>query len=166
MGDETDPDPWEEVMTTTSAAPRIAGAETLASAEPRLLASWAKGEWVTAAGGFVDIPSAIGGRIVARASSAGLDFAGMVRFAREVGGPALRAMTFHERADRLKALAAHLTEHKAELHALALDTGATRRDNMIDIEGGIGTLYAYASDRKSTRLNSSHSSVSRMPSSA
>ena len=63
----------------------------------------------------------------------------MARHAREVGGPALRAMTFHERADRLKALASYLNDRKTPLYELALDTGATRRDNLIDIDGGIGT---------------------------
>lgn len=111
----------------------------------QILQSYAAGRWVAPDAGLVDIPSAIDGRIVARASSAGVDFAAQVHHARTVGGPALRALTFHERADMLKALAKHLDAHKAALHALALDTGATRRDNMIDIEGGIGTLFAYAS---------------------
>ena len=132
-------------MTTTSAAALAGAAANDPAAEPRLLASWAKGEWVVPTAGFADIPSAVDGRIVARASSSGVDFAGMVRHARTVGGPALRALTFHQRADLMKALAQYLTSRKAELHALALDTGATPRDNMIDIEGGIGTLYAYAS---------------------
>ncbi len=131
-------------MTTTSAT-AASSAVASSSTEPRLLASWAKGEWVTSTKGLADIPSAIDGHVVARASSAGVDFGGMVRFAREVGGPALRALTFHQRADMLKALAQYLTTRKAELHALALDTGATARDNMIDIEGGIGTVFAYAS---------------------
>lgn len=109
------------------------------------LNSFALGRWVVPRSGLVTIPSAIDGRPIAQASSAGLDFGAMVRHGREVGGPALRAMTFHERADRLRALAAFLTERKAPLYELAFDTGATRRDNLIDIDGGIGTLYAYAS---------------------
>jgi oxepin-CoA hydrolase/3-oxo-5,6-dehydrosuberyl-CoA semialdehyde dehydrogenase len=82
---------------------------------------------------------------VARASTAGLDFGAMATYARAVGGPSLRAMTFHQRADRLKALALYLSEHKDPLYALAADTGATKGDNLIDIDGGIGTLFAYAS---------------------
>jgi oxepin-CoA hydrolase/3-oxo-5,6-dehydrosuberyl-CoA semialdehyde dehydrogenase len=109
------------------------------------LQNLAMDRWTEAAGGFVDIPSAVDGRIVARASSAGLDFAGMVRHAREVGGVALRQLTFHKRADRLRALTAYLTERKEVLYQLAGDTGANRRDNQVDIEGGIGTLAAYAS---------------------
>jgi oxepin-CoA hydrolase/3-oxo-5,6-dehydrosuberyl-CoA semialdehyde dehydrogenase len=109
------------------------------------LQSLALDHWVEPTGSLVDIPSAVDGRIVARASSAGLDFAAMVRHAREVGGLALRKLTFHQRADRLRALAAYLSERKEPLYRLAGDTGATRRDNAIDIDGGIGTLSAYAS---------------------
>lgn len=110
-----------------------------------ILDSYALDRWFTPEAGLVDIPSAIDGRVVARASTRGLDFAAMVRHAREVGGPALRRLTFHQRADMLKALGAHLTAHKEALYALAADTGATKRDNFFDIDGGIGTLYAYAS---------------------
>ncbi|HWV96771.1 MAG TPA: aldehyde dehydrogenase family protein, partial [Xanthobacteraceae bacterium] len=101
--------------------------------------------WVEAPSGFVDIPSAVDGKTVARASSAGLDFAAMVKHARDVGGPALRGLTFHQRADRLKAIAAYVSERKEQLYKLAGDTGASRRDNGVDIEGGLGTLSAYAS---------------------
>lgn len=101
--------------------------------------------WVEAPSGFVDIPSAVDGKTVARASSAGLDFAAMVKHARDVGGPALRGLTFHQRADRLKAIAAYVSERKEQLYKLAGDTGASRRDNAVDIEGGLGTLSAYAS---------------------
>jgi oxepin-CoA hydrolase/3-oxo-5,6-dehydrosuberyl-CoA semialdehyde dehydrogenase len=110
-----------------------------------ILQSYAEGRWATPAEGLADIASAIDGRVVARLSSHGLDFAGMVRHAREVGGPVLRRLTFHQRADLLKALALYLTERKEPLYALAADTGATRRDNLIDIDGGLGTLFAYAS---------------------
>ncbi|MBN8917559.1 MAG: phenylacetic acid degradation bifunctional protein PaaZ [Rhizobiales bacterium] len=110
-----------------------------------ILDSYALDRWFTPEAGLVDIPSAIDGRVVARASTRGLDFAAMVRHARDVGGPALRRLTFHQRADMLKALGAHLTAHKDALYALAADTGATKRDNFFDIDGGIGTLYAYAS---------------------
>ena len=71
----------------------------------KILESYACDRWVAPDSGLVAIPGAIDGRVIAQASSAGLDFGAMVRHAREVGGPALRAMTFHERADRLKALA-------------------------------------------------------------
>src|SRR3954462_4661212 len=109
------------------------------------LGSFALDRWVEPTGSLIDIPSAVDGHIVARASSAGLDFEAMVRHAREIGGPALRQLSFHQRADRLRALAAYLTERKEPLYRLAADTGANRRDNAIDIEGGIGTVSAYAS---------------------
>lgn len=109
------------------------------------LESYVQDRWVTPVHGLAEIPSAVDGRPVARASSDGVDFAAAVRHARTVGGPALRASTFHDRADRLKALAAFLSERKDRLYALAADTGATKRDNLIDVDGGIGTLFAYAS---------------------
>src|SRR4051812_3898429 len=109
------------------------------------LQSLALERWVEPTGALADIASAVDGRIVARASSAGLDFASMVRHAREVGGAGLRKLSFHQRADRLRALAAYLNDRKEPLYKLAGDTGANRRDNAIDIEGGIGTLSAYAS---------------------
>src|SRR4051812_45791283 len=109
------------------------------------LHSLALDRWVEPTGSLADIASAVDGRIVARVSSAGLDFAAMVRHAREIGGPGLRKLSFHQRADRLRALAAYLGERKEPLYKLAGDTGANRRDNAIDIDGGIGTLSAYAS---------------------
>ncbi len=82
---------------------------------------------------------------VAFVDSSGLDFAAVHRHARERGGPALRRMTFHQRAAMLKALAQALTERKEEFYALSCATGATRADSWVDIEGGIGTLAFYAS---------------------
>lgn len=110
-----------------------------------ILRNYALDRWVQADSGLVSIPSALDGSIVAETGSQGLDFAAMLAHARTVGGPALRAMTFHERARLLKGLAEAITAQKEELYALAAHTGATRMDNWIDIEGGAGTLYAYAS---------------------
>lgn len=112
------------------------------------LRSYALGHWVQPAADAVAIPSAVDGRTVACASSTGLDFGAMVDHARGVGGPALREMTFHQRAEMLKTVALHLTANKDALYALSGDTGATRRDNLIDIDGGIGTLLSYASKGK------------------
>ena len=109
------------------------------------LESYAQDRWVAPAGRLADISSAIDGRIVATCSSDGLDFAAMARHAREVGGPALRVMTFHDRADRLRALAGYLNERKDGLYRLSAHTGATKADNAFDVDGGIGTLFAYAS---------------------
>src|SRR5487761_2330059 len=95
------------------------------------------------------------GELVAEASSAGIDFAAALEHAREVGGPGLRALTFHERAGLLKALAKRLGECKEEFYALSYRTGATRSDSWIDIDGGIGTLFAFAS-KASRELPNAH----------
>ena len=110
-----------------------------------VLESYAEGRWAAPSGGLTEIPSAVDGRIVATASSAGIDFGAMARYARQVGGPALGRLTFHERAELLRRLAANLTERKQALYELSFDTGATKKDHWIDIDGGIGTLFAYAS---------------------
>ncbi len=89
--------------------------------------------------------SAIDGRAVAELGSGGIDVAAMRDHARQAGGPALRALTFHQRAGLLKALAQHLNERRDALYELSYDTGATKPDAMIDIDGGIGTLFVYAS---------------------
>ena len=105
--------------------------------------SHALGRWVPPTG--VTLHDAGTGAPVAEAGADGLDTVAMARHAREVGGPALRALTFHDRARMLKALGAYLTERKAELQRLSHLTGATRGDNAFDIDGGIGTLFVYAS---------------------
>ena len=110
-----------------------------------MLRNYAADAWIEATGGFVSIRSAITGGEVARTGSDGLNFAGMIDHARSVGGPALRKMTFHDRAWMLKALATALMEHKEELYALSASTGATRKDGWIDIEGGAGTLFTMSS---------------------
>ena len=75
-------------------------------------------------------------------------------YARDVGGTNLRRMTFHQRADLLKALAQYLTERKDQLYTLSFQTGATRADSMIDIDGGIGTLFVYAAKGRRELPNS------------
>ena len=107
--------------------------------------SFAKGGWVAPAEGARPIHSALTGATIAQAGNDALDFAGMLEFARETGGPALRAMTFHDRARMLKALALYLDAHKQALYDLAYDTGATLGDSKIDIDGGIGTVFVIAS---------------------
>ncbi len=88
--------------------------------------------------------SAVDGRVVAHTHAEAIDFGEAVEFGRR-SVPALLALDFQQRAARLKALAAHLGANKEALYAVSRDTGATRADSWIDIEGGIGTLYAYAS---------------------
>ena len=109
------------------------------------LQNYAHGEWVTGAGTGTALYHAVTGEQVAIATSVGLDFKGMLEYGRTVGGPTLRAMTFHQRARILKGLAQYLTARKEEYYAISAWTGATRADSWIDIDGGFGTLFAYAS---------------------
>lgn len=118
------------------------------------LQSYAQGEWYESSASGVVLNSAITGEQVAEISSTGLDFADMVKYAREVGGPGLRKFTFHERALMLKDLAAYLLERKELFYACSKDTGATRSDSWVDIEGGIGTLFAYSSKARIEMPNS------------
>ncbi len=110
-----------------------------------ILKNFAAGKWIEGAGGLVDIASAVTGETVAQTSSTGLDFKAMLDHARTIGGPALRKLTFHDRAYILKDLGKAIMEHKEELYALNFQTGATRKDGWIDIEGGAGTLFAMSS---------------------
>lgn len=110
-----------------------------------VLESYVRGGWVAPASDITEISSAIDGAVIARTGSGSINFAETVRYARETGGKNLRALNFHQRADLLKKLATYLSEKTEPLYSLAAHTGATRRDNMVDIEGGIGTLFAYAS---------------------
>ncbi|QDJ08520.1 Oxepin-CoA hydrolase [Roseomonas mucosa] len=112
---------------------------------PLTLRSYAQDRWIAPSGPGTEIRGAVDGRVVATASSEGLDFAAMARHAREAGGPALRRLGFHARAEMLKRLATFLGDRKEAFYELSFDTGATRRDSLIDIDGGIGTLFAYAS---------------------
>lgn len=105
--------------------------------------SYACGEWLAGSGDGVEVRDAISGEPIGRVSSAGLDFAEILSHGRNRGGAALRKMTIHQRANMLKALAAHLMERKEIFYAVSAKTGATRADSWIDIEGGIGTVFAY-----------------------
>jgi oxepin-CoA hydrolase/3-oxo-5,6-dehydrosuberyl-CoA semialdehyde dehydrogenase len=89
--------------------------------------------------------SAVNGRLVASTHAEAIDFAEALAHARRTGLPALLALDFQQRAERLKALAKFLVERKEALYAVSAHTGATRNDGWIDIEGGTGTLFAYAS---------------------
>jgi oxepin-CoA hydrolase/3-oxo-5,6-dehydrosuberyl-CoA semialdehyde dehydrogenase len=109
------------------------------------LKSYIAGNWRVGSGAQTPLRDATTGEVIAETSSGGLDFRGMLEHARSVGGPNLRRLTFHERAARLKALAKYLTERKEELYALSFATGATRSDAWIDIDGGIGTAFVFAS---------------------
>jgi oxepin-CoA hydrolase/3-oxo-5,6-dehydrosuberyl-CoA semialdehyde dehydrogenase len=110
--------------------------------------NYALGKWITGDGEGAALFNAITGEKLGTANSAGLDFGAMMKYGREVGGPTLRKMTFQERGLMIKALALHLHKIKAKFYKLSAATGATKIDSWIDIEGGIGNLFANASLRR------------------
>lgn len=112
---------------------------------PRTLESYVGGEWVRGTGRGQTLLNAATGAPVARIDSSGIDFAGALAWGRDVVGPKLRRLSFHERAAMLKALGQFLMAQKEEFYAESFATGATRADGWIDIEGGTGTLLSYAS---------------------
>ncbi len=112
------------------------------------LKNYAEGKWVTAKKEGEVLHNAITGEAIYTANSEGLDFGAMMDYARKVGGPALRKLTFHQRGRMLKALAMHLMERKEYFYTISAYTGATRADSWVDIEGGIGNLFANASLRR------------------
>lgn len=109
-----------------------------------MLGSYVAGKWYTAPDEGVTVVDAATGDAVARVSSAGLDTGTLVDHARRVGGPALRKLTFHERAAALKALATYLDARKEAYYELSACTGATRRDSAVDIDGGLATTFAFS----------------------
>ena len=113
-----------------------------------ILKNYAIGQWTAGEGKGQDLFNALTGEKIAETSSKGLDFGEMMDYARTVGGPTLRKMTFHERGRMLKALALHLMSIKGKFYGSSALSGATKLDSWIDIEGGIGNLFAYASLRK------------------
>jgi oxepin-CoA hydrolase / 3-oxo-5,6-dehydrosuberyl-CoA semialdehyde dehydrogenase len=113
-----------------------------------LLRSYVSGDWFTPAGAGRPVLDAVTGEQVAEVSSHGIDMAAALDHGRTVGGPALRNLTFHQRAALLKAVGSHLREHRDELYALSGRTGATLGDSKFDVDGGIGVLLGYASKAK------------------
>lgn len=106
------------------------------------------GQWVAGEGVETNLYNAITGDHIGTTSSAGLDFKEVLNYGRETGGSRLRKMTFQERGRMLKALALFLLENKEKYYQVSAWTGATRIDSWIDIEGGIGNLFANASLRR------------------
>ena len=104
--------------------------------------------WITGNGEGTPLLNAVNGKLIGHADTDGIDIESAYAHAREVGGPALRAMTFQERGRMLKRLALHLHAMKEEFYQVSWATGATRADSWIDIEGGIGNLFANASLRR------------------
>ncbi|HRO10224.1 phenylacetic acid degradation bifunctional protein PaaZ [Amaricoccus sp.] len=115
------------------------------TSKPRTLESYVGGAWVKGNGRGQTLLNAATGAPVAHIDSSGVDFAGALAWGRDVVGPKLRRLSFHERAAMLKALGQKLMELKEEFYAESFATGATRQDGWIDIEGGAGTLLSYAS---------------------
>src|SRR3979490_780614 len=113
------------------------------------LQSFVAGKWWAGAGNGVALRDAPPGEVIPNAAADGLDSRAMLEHAREVGGRNLRKLTFHERAALLKTLARFLTEHKDNFYTPSYPHGAPQGDSRIDIDGGISTLFVYAS--KGTR---------------
>ncbi|UQS26562.1 phenylacetic acid degradation bifunctional protein PaaZ [Amycolatopsis thermalba] len=120
----------------------------MAQQSTRMLRSYVSGGWRTGEGEGAALHDAVTGAEVARISTAGIDMAAALDHGRRVGGPALRELTFHQRAALLKAVASHLREHRDELYELSAKTGATLGDSKFDVDGGIGVLFAYSSKGK------------------
>ncbi|HRO76491.1 MAG TPA: aldehyde dehydrogenase family protein, partial [Crocinitomicaceae bacterium] len=106
------------------------------------------GNWVAGEGVETTVFDAITGEVIGETSSKGLDYAEILQYGRTQGGKVLRKMTFQERGNMLKNLALYLVKNKERYYELSYRTGATRIDSWIDIEGGIGNLFANASLRR------------------
>ncbi len=109
------------------------------------LRSYAQGEWFTSKSDGADVRDASTGEIIGQVSSEGLNFKEMLEYGRDVGGPVLRKMTFHERAIMLKDVGVALSKFKDELYKVSYETGATKGDTWIDVDGGISTFFVYSS---------------------
>jgi oxepin-CoA hydrolase/3-oxo-5,6-dehydrosuberyl-CoA semialdehyde dehydrogenase len=112
---------------------------------PKRLTSYLCGEWIEGTGTPTPLLSAVTGEHIFDADTTGIDMEAALRFAREKAGPVVRAYSFHQRALMLKELGKFLSGRKELFYALSYFTGATKTDSWFDIDGGIGTLFAYAS---------------------
>ncbi|MGB3548590.1 MAG: phenylacetic acid degradation bifunctional protein PaaZ [Saprospiraceae bacterium] len=115
---------------------------------PQLLQNYVLGQWQDPTGNHLAQTDAVTGELIGHCSTEGLDFGDILAYARSTAGPVLRRMTFQERGLMLKKLALFLHDRRKDYYALSYRTGATKRDSWVDIEGGIGTLFAYASLRR------------------
>ncbi len=112
------------------------------------LENYITGNWITGDGDGQQLFNAVTGEPIISASTNGLDFKKILEYGRTVGNPSLRKMTFHVRGNMLKALAMHLRNHLDKFYKISYQTGATKADSWVDIEGGIGNLFANASLRR------------------
>jgi len=114
----------------------------------KIINNFIAGAWVKGIGKEQILYHAISGNPIATACSTGLDFKAMLEYGRKTGNPSLRKLSFHERGRMMRALALYLTERKEKYYDISYATGATRADSWIDIEGGFGNLFGYASLRR------------------
>ena len=112
------------------------------------LENYTTGNWITGDGEGQQLYNAVTGEPIGNATTSGLDFKQILEYGRAVGNPALRKMTFHARGNMLKALAMYLRNHLDKFYGISYQTGATKADSWVDIEGGIGNLFANASLRR------------------
>lgn len=124
----------------------------MSDSTPGFLTSFVQGTWQAPRPASPDsgavMRDAVTGEVIGRVSTEGIDLAAALRYAREVGGPAVRSTGMGQRAALLKALASFLREHREELYALSARSGATLFDSRFDVDGGIGVLFSYASKGK------------------
>jgi oxepin-CoA hydrolase / 3-oxo-5,6-dehydrosuberyl-CoA semialdehyde dehydrogenase len=112
------------------------------------LGNYISGQWISGDGDGQVLFNAVTGEIVGSATTKGLNFKSILDYGRKTGNPALRKMTFHQRGNMLKALALHLRNHLEKFYKISYQTGATKADSWVDIEGGISNLFANASLRR------------------
>src|SRR6476620_2650676 len=112
------------------------------------LESFVENNWVGGDGEGQLLYDAVTGEAITVSTTQGLDFKAMIDYAHKTGNPNLRKLTFHERGRMLRALALHLRNHLEKFYTISYKTGATKADSWIDIEGGIGNLFSYASLRR------------------
>jgi oxepin-CoA hydrolase/3-oxo-5,6-dehydrosuberyl-CoA semialdehyde dehydrogenase len=112
------------------------------------LGNYITGHWVNGDGDGQTLYNAVTAEVIGAATTKGLDFKSITDYARTVGNPALRKMTFHARGNMLKALALYLRNYLPKFYEISYQTGATKADSWVDIEGGIGNLFANASLRR------------------
>ena len=124
--------------------------------------NFALGNWISGNGNETVLHNAITGAEIGTVSS-GLDFSSMMEYARNIGGPALRKLTFQQRGLMLKNLHCYLHSVKSKFYPISFQTGATKIDSWIDIEGGIGNLFANASLRRQFPDQYFHVEVALLP---
>ncbi|TQV84570.1 phenylacetic acid degradation bifunctional protein PaaZ [Aliikangiella coralliicola] len=106
--------------------------------------SYLAGEWCSGDGRTDTLVNSVNDAFIGEVSSLTSGFDQFLNYGRTVAGPALRRLTIHERAERIKFLAKYLLDRKEEFYRISSMTGATRADSWVDIEGGIGTMFSYS----------------------